>query len=45
MADTLKSPIIEKKKLNYFERYLSLWVGLCMIAGVMLGKLLPGSID
>jgi ACR3 family arsenite transporter len=29
------------KKLNYFERFLSLWVALCMIFGVLLGKLLP----
>jgi ACR3 family arsenite transporter len=34
-----------EKKLNFFERYLSLWVAACMIVGVLLGKLLPGSID
>jgi len=33
------------KRLNYFERYLSLWVGLCMLAGVLIGKALPGTID
>ena len=33
------------KRLNYFERYLSLWVGLCMVVGVLLGKALPGFID
>ena len=31
-----------RKRLNVFERYLSLWVALCMVAGVALGKLLPG---
>jgi len=30
------------KRLDIFERYLTLWVGLCMVAGVALGKLLPG---
>ncbi len=30
------------KKLNFFERYLSLWVLLCMVVGIALGKLLPG---
>jgi arsenite transporter len=32
------------KRLNFFERYLSLWVLACMIIGVALGKLLPESI-
>lgn len=30
------------KRLNVFERYLSLWVVLCMGVGVAIGKLLPG---
>jgi len=30
------------KRLNFFERYLSLWVLVCMAAGIALGKLLPG---
>jgi ACR3 family arsenite transporter len=33
------------KRLNVFERYLSIWVALCMVAGVALGKLLPGLTD
>jgi len=33
------------KRLNLFERYLSLWVVLCMGAGVGLGKFLPGFTD
>ncbi|MCK6483065.1 MAG: ACR3 family arsenite efflux transporter [Phycisphaerae bacterium] len=35
----------EIRRLNLFERYLSLWVALCMIVGVGLGKLAPGLID
>jgi ACR3 family arsenite transporter len=31
-----------RKRLGFFERYLTLWVLLCMAAGVSLGKLLPG---
>jgi ACR3 family arsenite transporter len=27
--------------MNLFERYLTLWVGLCIIAGVLLGQFLP----
>src|ERR1035441_3596904 len=33
------------KRLNIFERYLTLWVALCMIAGVTIGKVLPGLTD
>jgi len=29
-------------RMNVFERYLSLWVGACMLLGILLGKLLPG---
>ncbi|HEU5162391.1 MAG TPA: ACR3 family arsenite efflux transporter [Thermoanaerobaculia bacterium] len=32
------------KRMNVFERYLSLWVALCMVAGVVLGKFLPDAV-
>lgn len=28
--------------IGFFERYLTVWVILCMIAGVLIGKFLPG---
>lgn len=31
-----------KPAISFFERYLSVWVGLCIVAGIGLGKLLPG---
>ncbi|MBU0679426.1 MAG: ACR3 family arsenite efflux transporter [Verrucomicrobia bacterium] len=31
-----------KKAMNIFERYLTVWVGLCIIIGIVLGKLAPG---
>jgi ACR3 family arsenite transporter len=31
----------ESKGLSAFERYLSIWVILCIIAGILLGKLAP----
>ncbi|MBI2424568.1 MAG: ACR3 family arsenite efflux transporter [Candidatus Hydrogenedentes bacterium] len=30
------------KKLNIFERYLTVWVALCIIGGIVLGKIAPG---
>jgi ACR3 family arsenite transporter len=27
---------------SIFERYLTLWVGLCIVGGIMLGKIAPG---
>ena len=34
----------EKQKLDigFFDKYLTVWVALCMVAGVMIGKFLPG---
>ncbi len=29
------------KRINQFERYLTIWVGLCMVVGVLLGRVLP----
>ncbi len=34
-----------RKRLGFFERYLTIWVALCMVAGVLLGKGLPGVTD
>jgi ACR3 family arsenite transporter len=31
--------------MNVFERYLTLWVALCMVAGVLLGRSLPSVIE
>lgn len=30
------------KKLNVFERYLTIWVALCIVGGILLGRLAPG---
>src|SRR3546814_7087616 len=30
-----------KPAINTFERYLTLWVALCIVAGIGLGQLLP----
>lgn len=36
-----KGSMASEKRLDFFERYLSLWVGLCIVIGILLGKLFP----
>ena len=31
-----------KKAMSMFERYLTVWVGLCIAGGILLGKVAPG---
>ncbi len=45
MAQPSLDKAVVPKRLHYFERYLTVWVGLCMIVGVLVGKVLPDSID
>ncbi len=33
------------RRLGFFERYLSLWVAGCMVAGVAIGKLVPSLVQ
>ncbi|HEY9835361.1 MAG TPA: hypothetical protein V6D27_00475, partial [Vampirovibrionales bacterium] len=40
--EQLRQPVKAGGKLSVFERYLTLWVFLCIIAGIILGKLFPG---
>ena len=35
----------QAKRLNLFERYLTIWVALCMVVGIALGKTLPGFVQ
>lgn len=34
----------ESEQMGLFERYLSIWVALCIIGGIVLGKILGNSI-
>ncbi len=45
IALTLPSQPRTEKRLNLFERYLTVWVGLCMVAGVLLGRWAPGFVE
>lgn len=35
-------PTNERQMTSVFEKYLTVWVGLCIVAGVLLGKIAPG---
>jgi len=35
----------ESEQMGFFERYLSLWVALCIVGGILLGKFLGSSIS
>ncbi|MDF0653105.1 MAG: ACR3 family arsenite efflux transporter [Nitrospira sp.] len=35
----------QEKRLNLFERYLTVWVGLCMVAGILLGQSAPAAVQ
>ena len=35
-------PPVPKPAMNVFERFLTLWVALCIVVGIVLGQLMPG---
>jgi arsenite transporter len=39
------SPAVPARRLAFFERYLSLWVALCMVGGIGIGKLVPSAVQ
>jgi len=41
-SQSSRKPVQAGGKLNLFERYLTLWVALCIIAGIALGRIFPG---
>ncbi len=40
-ADSQYSGPTDGKGIGFFERYLTVWVGLCIVAGIGLGKVAP----
>jgi len=42
MENALAAGEVQRNPLGLFERYLTLWVALCIIAGVALGQFAPG---
>lgn len=42
---TTVSPAAAPAPMSVFERYLSVWVALCIVAGIALGQWLPGPVQ
>ncbi|VVD72948.1 Arsenical-resistance protein Acr3 [Pandoraea soli] len=41
-ASPKAAPALQTPSISFFERYLTAWVALCIIAGILLGQWLPG---
>ena len=41
-SSTITAASQSKSAINLFERYLTVWVALCIVVGIALGQLLPG---
>lgn len=44
-ADSLTAAPAEPARIGFFERYLTVWVLLCIVAGTFLGHLLPSTFE
>jgi len=42
MSTQESCPIEEPRNMGFFERYLTVWVALCIVGGIALGKIAPG---
>ena len=45
MSQTIGHTAAAPAPMSVFERYLTVWVFLCIVAGVILGQLLPGPVQ
>ncbi len=45
MKNSIEDPPKKLKKIGFFDKYLSVWVGLCIIVGIAIGHLAGDSIQ
>ena len=43
MSSTDTTNLVSRPVIGFFERYLTVWVALCIVGGIVLGQLLPGA--
>ncbi len=44
LASSIDRPQVTVRRLSFFDRYLTVWVAACMVAGVVIGQAAPGLI-
>ncbi|MGY5858143.1 MAG: ACR3 family arsenite efflux transporter [Candidatus Thorarchaeota archaeon] len=42
IEESNSSEQVQGKELNTFEKYLPLWIGICMVLGIFLSQVIPG---
>ena len=45
MAVATAPVVAEPKRLNLFERYLTVWVAMCMVVGIAVGRWVPSLVS
>lgn len=45
IAKAADAATIKALSMGTFERYLTLWVALCIVVGIALGRLIPGAFN
>jgi ACR3 family arsenite transporter len=45
MSTAVAATPVPTQSMSVFERYLTLWVALCIVAGVVLGQVFPGPVQ
>jgi len=43
MSEINQAPRIEEQSIGFFEKWLSVWVGLCIVSGIILGNFFPAA--
>lgn len=42
LSNSASNQVVSEKRLSTFEKYLPLWIGICMMLGILLSQVVPG---